>query len=166
VRGKDGAGLIVFSKEGVAQGDPLSMFAYGVATLPLIRHLKSKFPTLYQTSYADDASAIGPLELIRDYFRELEKVGPKYGYFPEPSKSILVVRSINKPRAQEFLTAESLGFKLTEGSRYLGGHVGETSSRNAWLEEKISNWRAGIQELAQAAGACPQSVCAGLQKSL
>ncbi len=77
-----------------------------------------------------------------------------------------MVRSINKPRTQEFLTAESLGFKLTEGSRYLGGHVGETSSRNAWLEEKISNWKAGIQELAQVAGSYPQSAYAGLQKSL
>ena len=43
--------------------------------------------------------------------------------------------------------------------------MGETSSRNAWLEEKISNWKAGIQELAQVAGSHPQSA-AGLQKSL
>jgi hypothetical protein len=40
IRNNDGAGTFLYSKEGVTQGDPLSMFAYGIGLLPLIRALK------------------------------------------------------------------------------------------------------------------------------
>jgi hypothetical protein len=40
IRNNDGTGTFLYSKEGVTQGDPLSMFAYGIGLLPLIRALK------------------------------------------------------------------------------------------------------------------------------
>jgi hypothetical protein len=45
-----GTGAFLYNKEGITQGgDPLSMFANGIAMLPLIRLLKVKFPTVEQT---------------------------------------------------------------------------------------------------------------------
>jgi hypothetical protein len=49
--------VFLFSKEGVTQGDPLSMFAYGLGILPLICKLKSKFTNMNQPWYADDPGA-------------------------------------------------------------------------------------------------------------
>lgn len=166
VRGADGSGFFLHSQEGVTQGDPLAMVAYGVGLLPLVRTLKEHHPTLHQQWYADDAAAIGVLEQIRDYFRELMEIGPTYGYFPEPDKSILIVQPHSKNQAQQFLQAESLKFKLRTGNRYLGGHVGEASSRDEWLKDLISQWSDGIQELAAVASVYPQTAYAGLQKSL
>jgi hypothetical protein len=166
VRGQDGSGLMIFSKEGVTQGCPLAMVAYGVGVLPLIRNLKERFPKLYQSWYADDASAAGTLKLIKEFFEELVQVGPKYGYFPEPSKSILVVSSNNQPLALNFVETNNLGFIVKTGARYLGGFVGEETDRNNWLEEKISEWSFGVGELANLAHTHPQSAFAGLQKSL
>ena len=36
VRSNNGTGVFMFSKKGITQGDPLSMFAYSVGILPLI----------------------------------------------------------------------------------------------------------------------------------
>ena len=166
VRGKNGQGTTLLSKEGVTQGDPLAMIAYGIGLLPLIRHQKQFVSTLHQSWYADDASAAGKLELIRDYFRELERIGPSVGYFPEPSKSVLIVRSDAIKHAQSFLQTEGLSFKLKTGDRCLGGFVGDTSTRDEWLENLVSKWEKGVLELTQVAQWYPQTACAGLQKSL
>ena len=44
LRSSNGAADLLHSKEGVSQGDPLSMFACGIGTLLLIRQLKADFP--------------------------------------------------------------------------------------------------------------------------
>ena len=44
----------LYSSEGVIQGDPLSMFLYALATLPLINQLQSD-PSITQLWYADDS---------------------------------------------------------------------------------------------------------------
>ena len=49
---------IIFSREDVIQGDPLSMFIYAIATIPLIHKLESS-SGLTQLWYADNLSAIG-----------------------------------------------------------------------------------------------------------
>jgi hypothetical protein len=122
--------------------------------LPLIRQLKAELPQVEQPWCADDAGAGGKFEDIRRLFRRLEEVGPNYGYFPEPSKSILVVRQHNLEAAQKAFP--DFGFKVTTGSRYLGGFIGEDS---ALREEAVA-------DLASAAPNFPQAACSGLQKSL
>jgi hypothetical protein len=119
IRGKGGTVVLIFSKEGVTQGDPLSMFGYGIGILPLIRRLKIEFPAVKQPWYADDAGAGGSFTDLQQFFLRLQEIGPAYGYFPEPSKSILIVRIHNRTRARS--TFDHLGFKVQTGSRYLGG---------------------------------------------
>ena len=40
----DGSGHFLHSKDGVTQGDPLAMIAYGIEVLPLIRELRGAHP--------------------------------------------------------------------------------------------------------------------------
>ena len=78
----------LYSKEGVTQGDPLPMFIYAIGTLPLIRSLydPGRWTQLW---YADDASASGTLPGLRNWFDQLCSYGPTFGYYPEPTKSLL-----------------------------------------------------------------------------
>jgi hypothetical protein len=128
IRGKGGTVVLIFSKEGVTQGDPLSMFGYGIDILPLIRRLKIEFSAVTQPWYADDAGAGGSFTDLRQFFLWLQEIGPStYGYFPEPSKNILIVRAHNRTRAKS--TLNGLGFKVQTGSRYLGGYIGSKADR-------------------------------------
>ena len=56
---EEGSGHFLCSKEGVTQGDPLSMIVYGIGILPLIRELQDAHPQVTQPWYADDARAGG-----------------------------------------------------------------------------------------------------------
>lgn len=58
-----GADEPLLSKEGVLQGDPLSMLMYAVVVLPLIRLLSDRAKWL-QNWYADDASCLAEIEAV------------------------------------------------------------------------------------------------------
>jgi hypothetical protein len=138
------------------------MFAYGLGILPLIRKLKSEFTYVNQPWYADDAGAGGNFRSIRLFFKRLQELGPDFGYFPEPSKSILVVRDHNLDKTKSAFA--DFEFQITTGCRYLGGFVGE--ALRSWLEEKVQFWTAAICEITSTSKNFPQSAYSGLQKSL
>ena len=122
----DGSGHFLHSKEGVTQGDPLSMITYGIGVLPLIRDLSRDHPRVTQPWYADNAGARGEFEDVMAHFRYLQLRGPFRGYFLEPAKSILVVAERNVPWAKEYFLG--MGVQVVTGSQYLGGFIGEPSS--------------------------------------
>ena len=84
----DGSRHFLHSKEGVTQGEPLSMIAYGIGLLPLIRELWNAHPWVTHPWYADDAGAGGTFQKILEHFWDLQVRGPARGYYPEPTKSI------------------------------------------------------------------------------
>jgi hypothetical protein len=165
IRNQDGRSTaFIFSQDGMMQGDALAMAAYGLRLLPLICQLKEEFLEVRQPWYADDAGAGGHFKDLQRLFRRLQEIGPSYGYYPEPSKSILIVQEHNFEEAEmEFM---DLHFKVTPGSRYLGGFIGDPSLRDEWIADKTTFWASAIGELAATAKLYPQSVYMGIQHLL
>ena len=71
-------GNVILSQEGTAQGDPLAMPMYGLATIPLIRWLND---LCKQVWYADDSAATGTIEHLHAWWNRLAEHGPTFGYF-------------------------------------------------------------------------------------
>ena len=64
----------LYSREGVTQGDPLSMLLYAVAMMPLVNSLRCR--KQYQQSwYADDSACAGPLYSIHSWLDRLIERG-------------------------------------------------------------------------------------------
>ena len=80
---------IIYSNEGSTQGDPLALSLYAFSTTPLFRKLQSN---VIHTSYADDASACGQISDLRLWWDQISSLGPPLNYFPNTSKTWLVVR--------------------------------------------------------------------------
>jgi hypothetical protein len=154
---------IILSKEGVTQGDPLSMILYGTALVPLAKRLVDETPEVIQPWYADDAAMAGRASKVRDAMRLLQQWGPDRGYFPEPAKSIVVCERESRERAQE--TLQEFKFVYKDGHRYLGGFLGSPTARREWLEPQIALWKHGIGELTKVARRFPQTAFAGLARS-
>ena len=82
----------ISSSEGTTQGDPLAMPMYALAVVPLIRHLHSTVPAASQVWFADDATAVGSASVLLDWWNHLVSIGPAFGYFPNSSKTFLIVK--------------------------------------------------------------------------
>ena len=140
------------------------MFWYGHGIKQLIGEVKQGFPAVRQPWYADNAGAGGSFTDLRNFFLRLQEIGPAFGYFPEPTKSILIVRAHNRPEARSCF--KDLRFQVETGSRYLGGYIGSKADRELWVQEKVTFWTSAVTDLAFAALSHPQTAFAGLQKSL
>ena len=114
--------------------------------------------------YADDAGAGGQFGDVMGHFRDPQLRGPAQGYFPEPTKSILVVADRNVPRAKEYF--RGMGIKIVTGSQYLGRFIGERETEARWIKEKVEGWKESVRTLAGVAPKHPHSAYAGMQKSL
>ena len=78
-------GESITSQEGTTQGDPLAMAMYAVAITPLIHRVANE--NMKQVWFADDASAGGRLEYLKNWWDNISQIGPEYGYFPNASKT-------------------------------------------------------------------------------
>ena len=79
------------SREGVTQGGPLSMIAFGIGILLLIKSIKLDISDVTQSWYADDAGDLGTFTRLETYFDSLTRQVPGRGYYPKPPKSVLIV---------------------------------------------------------------------------
>ena len=65
------------------------------------------------------------LQKVDDLKQSLQQVvdeGPKYGYYPEPKKSFLIVHNDHVDEAKRCF--EQTGLKIVTGQRYLEGFIG------------------------------------------
>ena len=126
----------MFSEEGTTQGDPLAMPMYALGVLPLIDYVSGD---LMQVWYADDATACGSLSEIRLWWDKLLQFGPDFGYYPNPSKTCLVVKESFYDAAVELF--QDSGISITvDGKRYLRGALGSPSFVTCFVKERVSTW--------------------------
>ena len=126
----------LYSQEGTTQGDALAMLFYGCAIMPLFQKLKNTTEYV-QEWYADDASSLGKLTSLKKWLEILQK-GPAFGYFPEPTKSYLIVDEGYISQAKTFF--EPLGVNVVSGHRYLGSFIGSKEQKSDYLRVKADEW--------------------------
>ena len=138
------------------------MVLYEMSLLPLVRKLASHGGL--QVWYAENSANSADFDIIEAWYRALVELGPRYGYFPEASKSIFVLHPKHVEEAKEIF--EFLGFKIVMGYRYLGGYIGGDGECEAHFREKVETWRECVTRLGRASTNFPQSVYAGISQSL
>ena len=129
-----GSSDYLLSKEGVTQGDPLSMMLYTVAILPLIHCLKNPKRWI-QNWYADDSACVATMPSLHAWFSQLSSSSPDFGYFPQPAKTVLVVGPSYVNQATSLFS--DLGIRVVFGSRFLGGIVGERSMADTYVAKRV-----------------------------
>ena len=170
------------AKQSTTQGDPLAMAMYAVGILPLTLQLKSEAQQIWyakkkkkkkkkkkseaqQIWYADDSSAGGKLDQLRRWWDKLSEIGPKFGYFVNAAKSILIVKEDYYQEAKQLFEGSKIRI-TTSGSKYLGTTIGNMTFRQAYIAEKVEQWRKELETLAMIATSQPQAAFTVLTQSL
>eukprot|EP00731_Ephydatia_muelleri_P019008 Em0011g1048a len=151
-------GDTVFSQEGTAQGDPLAMAMYAIATVPLIEKLQST--NTKQVWYADDATAGGTLLNLKAWWTMLSSSGPSYGYFVNPGKTWLIVKPQHERDAKELFSGTGIGI-TSEGKRHLGAALGSHCFLESYISDKVKMWTSTILNLSLIAKTQPHAAYCG-----
>ena len=156
-------GESILSEEGTTQGDPLAMCMYALGMMPLIRSADAT--GALQSWYADDSSAAGRLRRLWRWWSILLEDGPKYGYFVNAKKSVLVVKEACFQEATAMF--RDTGVVVTcEGSRFLGAAIGSHAYLEKYVMEKVDSWCSEVRRLSRIAQSQPQAAYAALVHGL
>ena len=115
----------------------------GYVLSPLLDHLQSIKRGVKHVAFADDLTNAKKLEEIKIWWNVLMNEGPKYGYYRQPSKSILIVRQYYKEYAERIFTGSNI--KITREARNLCAALGDISfkeqynSRDTVMEISVGN---------------------------
>ena len=141
----------VRSAEGTTQGDPLAMAGYGVGITPLFQLIRNDTK---QAGFADDLSGAEKLINLRLWWDNIFTFGPLLGYYPNASKTWLVVKPQLLSEARRIF--EGTGIKITvEGRKHLGGFVGTREAEEQYATKKITELTEMIISLADIAKSEP-----------
>ncbi len=144
-------GQHLLSKEGTTQGDPLAMAMYAIGTYPLIRKLDG---IANQVWYADDSAAGSSLENIKKWWNALAEKGPLYGYYPNGSKTHVLVKPTLLDKAKEKFRDTKIVVS-SEGERYLGAAIGTASYCRTFADQKVECFTAEVERISEIAKTQP-----------
>jgi hypothetical protein len=121
-----------------------------------------------QVWFADDATGCDKFEKMRAWFDELLLIGPRYGYYPKPSKCILLAKPDRVEQARKVFKGSGIDIKtegakdsgveiITTGTRHLGAAVGTDDFKHSYIKKKVDAWIACVKTLATIANSEPHA---------
>ena len=124
------------TQEGTTQGCPLAMAMYALAIVPLVSQLHG---LCKQVWFADDGTGAGNLKELRKWWDKLVDKRPAYGYFPNASKTWLIVKDEKLDEAKRIFKGTGVKF-TSEGKRHLGAVIGsQTFKKRVTFKRKLMN---------------------------
>ena len=119
-----------------------------------------------QAWFADDASALGKLAQVKKWWVKLNEIGPKFGYFPKPSKSILIVKNPSLLEQARELFSDTDIHITCQGQRHLGAVIGQDEFKHEYISSKVSKWVEDVTAIANIANDEPQAALSAYTKSI
>ena len=117
----------------------------GYVLSPLLDHLQSIKRGVKHVAFADDLTNAKKLEEIKIWWNVLMNECPKYGYYRQPSKSILIVRQYYKEYAERIFTGSNI--KITREARNLCAALGDISFKEQYNTVVIQSWKYQLEIL-------------------
>ena len=112
------------------------MVAHALGVLTIIKNLRLSHPDIIQPWCDEYAGALCMFRKREDYINSLKQAGLDCSYFPELTKSVLIVHLDNIEA--EIFFGEHHRLKFCTGPHYLGGFIGDKASKRGWLIDQTA----------------------------
>ena len=112
------------------------------------------YPDVTRPWYADDAGGLGTFDNLCRYFNSLKVHGPTQGYYPKPTKSIIIVHPRNIKAGGIF--GRFYGFNVCMGARYIGDYIKDDEYKVNCLKNRMEKWERNIHAITEIADKYPQ----------
>ncbi len=128
INNTEGEDVHLKSAEGATQEDVVAMPMNGISIQPLIDTLgeQTNPKQSRQAWYADDGSATGTLKELLKWWNLLCKVGPKFGYFPNSGKTVLITKNEQLLLKANEPQKETCTLKLLLGQHHSRRNLGKS----------------------------------------
>ena len=139
------------------------MAIYTISVQPLVQRLNDQ--NAKQVWFADDASAGGKLDGLKQWWEKLRTEGPKFGYHPNPNKTWIVVKEGCYEKAVDSFS--NTGIQISRSGReHLGSAIGDQDFTNELVGAKVRAWSEEISQLSIFAESQPQAAYSALTHGL
>ena len=89
--------------------------------------------------FADDATAVGPVSKLLDWWYHLVSAGLAFRYFLNSSKSFLIVKPEYLSQAESLFGNTNIAVTV-QGQRHLGEALGSRAFAEKYVSRKVTNW--------------------------
>lgn len=151
-------GSEIKSSEGTTQGDPTAMAIYALGITPLLASIRPEpDPDIRHVAFADDLGGAGKFRKMKYWWDKIVEVGPKLGYYPNASKSWLIVKSEAKRVEAEKIFEDTNVNIIVQGRKYLGSFVGSEEGKYEYASNLVKEWCDQLLVLSKIAKSQPQA---------
>ena len=105
---------------------------------------------------ANDLTAAGCISGLKHWWEQLSELDPKFGYFLQASKSLLIIKPEIEGKAKTIFQGSDVQI-TTEGKHHLGASLGYTKYKEEYLSSKVNEWITQSWILSQIARTQPQT---------
>ncbi len=138
---------------------------YALATIPLIKKLKNNVENVSQIWYADDAAGAGTVSRLREWWDDINSIGPMFGYFPNQNKTWLITKEEHLHAAKSVFNGTDVNI-TSKGRPYLGTALGTEEFTQTFVSDKVQQWATEVETLASIAHSQPHAAYAALTHGL
>ena len=133
--------------------------------VPLIHKLRYNSPDVKQVWFADDATGAGSCESLRQWWEQIEHLGPTFGYYPNGAKTYLIVKEEYESKAKALFADTNVHITI-KGKRHLGAALGANTFTEEYVSRKVSDWVEEIMRLSEVAITQPHAAYAAFTHGL
>ena len=102
---------------------------------------------------------------MRKWWDKLSVMGPKYGYFPLPTKTVLIVKKEHEEKARKIFDKTGICI-TTEGERLMGAVIGSYEFKINYVQNKVAKWVQDVETLCEIAKDEPQLAYSSFTKTI